>query len=59
VSMSYTVDRNAEGAYRVTALVTEGVETWFHTSVFYGYGKREALTRYREHVKTQGWKVSR
>jgi len=57
--MSYTVDRNAEGAWRVTALVTEGGEAWFYTSVFYGYGKREALTRYREHVKAQGWKVSR
>jgi len=57
--MSYTVDRNGEGAYRVTALVTEGAETWFYTSVFYGYGKREALTLYREYVKAQGWKVSR
>jgi len=57
--MTYTVDRNTEGAWRVTALVTEGGEAWFYSSVFYGYGKREALTRYREHVKAQGWKVSR
>lgn len=57
--MSYTVDRNAEGAWRVTALVEADGCTWFYTSTFYGYRRAEILPLYRANVAAAGWKVSR
>jgi hypothetical protein len=57
--MTYTVDRNAEGAWRVTALVEADGCAWYHTATFYGYRRAEVLPRYRANVEKAGWKVSR
>lgn len=62
-----TVDRNAEGAWRVSAEVRDpqavdsffSVSAWLETRTFYGYTKAEAQRMFRQHVKANGWRVAR
>lgn len=41
------IDRNAEGAWRITALVGG----YYVTRTFYGYTKKEAVALFRDHIK--------
>ena len=56
---AYTVDRNAEGAWRVCALVDDGTGEWFHTETYYGYTRREVLPLFRRSVSSMGARVVR
>jgi len=58
-SAAYTIDRNAEGAWRVCALVDDGTGEWFHTETFYGYTRREIIPAYRRQLAANGWRVVR
>lgn len=53
------MDRNAEGAWRVCALVDDGAGAWFHTETFYGYTRREILPLFRRSVASMGARVVR
>lgn len=56
--------RNAEGAWCVSALVCDPrvrandlfrTREWFETRTYYAFQRHEAIARFREHVKGQGW----
>jgi hypothetical protein len=51
MKISLSTDRNAEGAYIVTAYVDD---EYAGNSAFYLYNKREALRKAREMIKEQG-----
>jgi hypothetical protein len=42
-----TIDRNLEGAWRITAIVGG----YYVTRVFYGYTKKESVALFREYAK--------
>lgn len=46
------------GAYIVSALVRESGLEWFYSESYYGYTKRESVKRYRESLKSKGYKLA-
>jgi hypothetical protein len=52
------VGTNREGAIVIDELVTDGSDKWYLTQRYYGYGKRDAMKLYREHLQEQGLKVA-
>ncbi len=58
-SAAYMIDRNGEGAHRVTALVDDGNGPWYYTATFYGYTRREIIPAYRRQLAANGWRVVR
>ena len=63
-----TVDRNAEGAWRVAATVIDptipadswfDAREWYEARTFYGYTKAEAMAGFRAYVRAHGWEVAR
>jgi len=42
-----TIDRNAEGAWRITALVG----SYYVTRCYYGFTRRESVARFRAEMK--------
>jgi hypothetical protein len=53
------IERNIHGAYVIADMVTYKGETWRESKQFYGYTKRDAMRLFREHLKENGYTVSR
>jgi len=45
------------GAWRVSALVTNGHDKWLESRTYYGYNKAQALANYRQTVLGMGWRM--
>jgi hypothetical protein len=43
------------GAWQVSALVTNGHDSWLEIRTFYGIGSREAEARYCNTILSLGW----
>ena len=45
--MITSIDRNREGAWRISALVGEGIDEYLLTKTYYFYNKREAIRQFK------------
>lgn len=52
-----TVDRNGEGAWRVSAFVRDGAEEWLETRTYYFFTKRDAVSAFRTCMRANGWVI--
>jgi hypothetical protein len=52
--VSISIDRNAEGAWRLSALVGEGAREYLHTQTYYFYTKAEAIRQFKQEIKREG-----
>ena len=50
--VSINIDRNAEGAWRLSALVGEGAGEYLLTRIYYNYTKEQARKIFKEEIKT-------
>jgi len=51
---TYSIDRNAEGAWRLSAFVGEGAGEYLLTRSYYFTPKREAIRLFKEEMKREG-----
>ena len=49
--MYLSIDKNAEGAWRLSALVGEGYNEHLFTQTYYFYTKAEAIKQFKQDVK--------
>lgn len=49
--MITTIDRNREGAWRISGWVGEGIDEYLLTKTYYFYTKREAIRLFKEQIK--------
>ena len=49
--MITSIDRNAEGAWRISGIVGEGAGGYTLTRTYYFYTKREAIRLFKEEIK--------
>jgi len=52
--MITSIDRNAEGAWRLSAFVGEGAGEYLLTRNYYFTSKREAIRLFKEEIKREG-----
>ena len=52
--MITSIDRNREGAWRLSAFVGEGIDEYLLTKTYYFYTKREAIRLFKEELKREG-----
>lgn len=55
--MITSIDRNAEGAWRISGLVGEGAGEYWLTRCYYFYTKREAIAQFKQDIKKEGARV--
>ena len=53
-SMITSIDRNREGAWRISAFIGEGYDEYLLTRCYYFYTKREAIRQFKEDIKREG-----
>lgn len=44
------IDRNREGAWRISAYVGEGIDEYLFIKCYYFYSKREAIRLFKEEI---------
>ena len=49
--MITSIDKNAEGAWRLSAFVGEGIDEYLLTKTYYFYTKKEAIKLFKEEIK--------
>ena len=52
-----TIDKNAEGAWRISAIVGEGAGGYLLTRTYYFYTKREAIRLFKQEIEREGARV--
>ena len=52
--MIISIDRNREGAWRLSAFVGEGAGEYLLTRCYYFYTKREAIRQFKEDIRREG-----
>jgi hypothetical protein len=52
-----TIDKNNEGAWRLSAFVGEGAGEYLLTRTYYFYTKREAIAQFKQDIKSEGARV--
>ena len=52
--MITSIDKNQEGAWRLSAFVGEGIDAYLLTKTYYFYTKREAIRLFRVELKREG-----
>ena len=45
--MITSIDKNREGAWRISAFVGEGIDEYLLTKTYYSYNKREAIRQFK------------
>lgn len=55
--MITSIDRNNEGAWRLSAFVGEGIDEYLLTKTYYFYTKREAIRSFKEELKRKRGRV--
>lgn len=45
----------SSGAWQVSAMVTNGHDSWLETRTYYGISEREAQATYWNTIATMGW----
>lgn len=48
-----------QGAWEVSALVSDGVDCWLEHCQYFDYTKREAGQMFRQRVREQGYRIVR
>jgi hypothetical protein len=48
-----SIDKNNEGAYRLSAFISEGGGEYLFTRCYYFYNKREAIKQFKEDIKRE------
>ena len=51
--MITSIDKNMEGAWRLSAFVGEGAGEYLFTRSYYFYNKREAIRQFKEDIKRE------
>lgn len=51
--MITSIDRNAEGAWRLSAFVGEGAGEYLLTRCYYFTSKREAIAQFKQDIKRE------
>lgn len=46
-----SIDKNREGAWRISAFVGEGIDEYLLTKTYYFYTKREAMRLFKQEIK--------
>jgi hypothetical protein len=46
-----SIDKNREGAWRISAFVGEGIDEYLLTKTYYFYTKREAIRLFKQQIK--------
>jgi len=46
-----TIDRNSEGAWRISAIVGEGAGEYLLTRTYYFHTKREAIRLFKQEIR--------
>jgi hypothetical protein len=49
-----SIDRNAEGAWRISAFVGEGAGEYLLTRTYYFYTKAQAIAQFKQDIKREG-----
>ena len=49
--MIVSIDKNTEGAWRLSAFVGEGIDEYLLTKTYYFYTKKEAIRLFKEEIK--------
>lgn len=49
--MITSIDKNNEGAWRLSAFVGEGIDEYLLTKTYYFYTKKEAIKLFKEEIK--------
>jgi len=52
--MITSIDKNREGAWRLSAFIGEGAGEYLLTRSYYFYNKREAIRLFKEEIKREG-----
>ena len=52
--MITSIDKNNEGAWRLSAFVGEGIDEYLLTKTYYFYTKREAIRLFKEELRREG-----
>jgi hypothetical protein len=52
--MITSIDKNQEGAWRISAFIGEGYDEYLLTRCYYFYTKREAIRQFKEDIKREG-----
>ena len=52
--MITSIDKNSEGAWRLSAFVGEGAGEYLLTRTYYFYTKREAIAQFKQDIKSEG-----
>ena len=52
-----SIDKNSEGAWRISAFVGEGVREYLLTRTYYFTSKREAIAQFKQDIKSEGARV--
>jgi len=48
-----SIDKNQEGAWRLSAFIGEGIDEYLLTKTYYFYTKREAIRLFKEELKRE------
>ena len=51
--MITSIDRNSEGAWRISAFISEGGGEYLITRLYYFYTKREAIRLFKQEIKNK------
>jgi hypothetical protein len=46
-----SIDKNIEGAWRISAFVGEGIDEYLLTKTYYFYNKREAIRQFKIDIR--------
>ena len=49
--MNLSIDKNAEGAWRLSAFVGEGINEYLLTKTYYFYTKAQAIKQFKQDIK--------
>ena len=49
--MITSIDKNREGAWRISAFVGEGIDEYLLTETYYFYNKREAIRQFKIDIR--------
>ena len=49
--MITSIDKNREGAWRISAFVGEGIDEYLLTKTYYFYTKREAIRQFKIDIR--------
>ena len=55
--MITSINKNNEGAWRLSAFVGEGIDEYLLTKTYYFYTKREAIRLFKEELKRKKGRV--